>query len=547
MDSYSLSCQAAVATLHEKYEIIAEPIDLSVLNQADGHTIVFDLLHKLHRPCYSNNQRIIVIQPELDVYNYSEDQAGASLIFLQQCLQKIDISNFFVVVISCNPKIEQELDWIRTNHSGDDCAIQYHLIHGKYVHHRPQQQTFCVMPWMHLHVNTNLEIAPCCIADQSMTWGSLLDNDTLHLINCDSARNMRLKMLSNQRCKECHTCYEVERNGCISKRQTENLKYQSLIPRLKTSTSPDGSLPDYDPIQLDIRLTNTCNLKCRTCDGQYSSQLAQEEHKLFDNKTNLLRIKSMPDRSRAFDKIKHYIDCAEEIYFAGGEPIIMFEHYKILDRLVELERFDVALAYNTNFTALKFKKICVLDYWKKFHKVRVGASIDGHSEVFEYVRHGAKWADIEKNYQLLKKECPHVDFVVTSTVSLYSAQSIMELQRMWHEDDILNIRQFEIRPVSPSDHFSIQTLLPHHKKDLSDKIETHCAWLREQDAYALIESWQGIKQMMWQSDQSYRSKLLAHVNRKRDRARGENFERIYPQYKNLFTEDDVAWQAGDQS
>jgi hypothetical protein len=53
--------------------------------------------------------------------------------------------------------------------------------------------------------------------------------------------------------------------------------------------------------------------------------------------------------------------------------------------------------------------------------------------------------------------------------------------------------------------------------------------------------------MMWQSDQSYRSKLLAHVNRKRDRARGENFERIYPQYKNLFTEDDVAWQAGDQS
>lgn len=534
MDAYSKLYQTTVAILSQKYEIIGDIIHLSLLKQANGQNTVFDLLRKNYRSCYSDRQRIVAIQPEQDSYNFSEDGASSSLIFLQQCLQKIDISNFFVIVISCNSQIKQELEWVKINYSTDDCVISHHLIQGDYTKKHPQHETFCVLPWIHLHVNTNLEMLPCCISDQSMTWGSVIDHTVQDAINCDSAKTMRLKMLSDQRCKECNTCYVAEQNGYTSRRQTQNSEYQNLIPTLKASTNPDGSLPAYNPIQLDVRLTNTCNLKCRTCDGQSSSQLAQEEYQLFDNKTNLLRIKNMDARSQAFDKIIDYIDHAQQIYFAGGEPIIMFEHYKILDLLVALEKFDVKLIYNTNFTKLQYKTFCVLDYWKKFPVVRVGASIDGHHEIFEYVRHGAQWSDIEKNYRLLRNECPHVDFVVTSTVSVFSAQSIMELQRLWHEDGMLNIQKFEIRPVSPGDHFSLQTFAKHHKAELSDQIDTHCAWLQTCGAGTLIESWQSIKQMMWRDDQSYRSQLVAHVNRARDQSRGENFELLYPQYSDLF-------------
>ena len=94
---YLKSCQTAVAELSQKYEIIGEPIDLSILDQKDGHQAVFELLLSNHRSCYTDHQRIITVQPESDTYDYLEDGASASLIFLQQCLQKIDISNFFVI------------------------------------------------------------------------------------------------------------------------------------------------------------------------------------------------------------------------------------------------------------------------------------------------------------------------------------------------------------------------------------------------------------------------------------------------------------------
>ena len=80
------------------------------------------------------------------------------------------------------------------------------------------------------------------------------------------------------------------------------------------------------------------------------------------------------------------MDGLEEIYFAGGEPLIMEEHYRILKKLDERKMYHVRLKYNTNFSQMTFKKLDVMEIWNRFESVKIGASLDGMGKRGEYLR-----------------------------------------------------------------------------------------------------------------------------------------------------------------
>ena len=77
-----------------------------------------------------------------------------------------------------------------------------------------------------------------------------------------------------------------------------------------------------------------------------------------------------------WNQMQEHIPHLEQIYWAGGEPLIMKEHWKVLDELVKREMFHVRLIYNTNFTHTDLKGRSVFEYWKQFDSVAVGASLD---------------------------------------------------------------------------------------------------------------------------------------------------------------------------
>ena len=98
---------------------------------------------------------------------------------------------------------------------------------------------------------------------------------------------------------------------------------------------------------------------------------------------------------KLWKELEPHFPSVQEIYFAGGEPLVMEEHYRILNRLVEMNRaHEVTIKYNTNFTNLQYKKTNVLDLWLLFKKVEVGASLDAYGERAEYIRSGCNWDDI---------------------------------------------------------------------------------------------------------------------------------------------------------
>jgi hypothetical protein len=96
------------------------------------------------------------------------------------------------------------------------------------------------------------------------------------------------------------------------------------------------------------------------------------------------------DKDDMWNQMQEHIPYLEQIYFAGGEPLIMEEHYNVLKELVRLKRFDVRLQYNTNFSRLNLKDENVLDYWKLFNNVSIGASLDAMGPRAEYIRKGTK-------------------------------------------------------------------------------------------------------------------------------------------------------------
>ena len=67
-----------------------------------------------------------------------------------------------------------------------------------------------------------------------------------------------------------------------------------------------------------------------------------------------------------WEDIEKHIDSVQEIHFAGGEPVLMEEHWRLLDILLEKGLTNVKLKYSTNATVLTYKKRNILDVWKQF-------------------------------------------------------------------------------------------------------------------------------------------------------------------------------------
>lgn len=292
---------------------------------------------------------------------------------------------------------------------------------------------FCILPWIHMHIWPNGTTYPCCLADLDYTVGNTNDNTFVELWNSERMRELRLNMLNDKPTSGCKKCYEHEANGKRSMRQDQNREAKHLMDRVKL-TNDDGSLDEVYMSYMDIRFSNICNMKCRSCGPELSSFWVDDAIKMgryTKDQPRILKIKKSLDE--LWNDMEQWISTVERIYFAGGEPLIMDEHYKILEHLISIGRTDIGLSYNTNLSKLTYKNKDVIELWKHFPVVRIGASLDASGERAEYMRSGTKWKDIEHNIQRIKTELPNAELQVSATISAYNALHITDFLDDWIE------------------------------------------------------------------------------------------------------------------
>jgi sulfatase maturation enzyme AslB (radical SAM superfamily) len=182
-----------------------------------------------------------------------------------------------------------------------------------------------------------------------------------------------------------------------------------------------------------------------------------------------------------WEQLLPHLDYVEQIYFAGGEPLLMEEHYNILDELVRRERFDVRLIYNTNFTHTDLKGKSVFEYWKLFDSVSVGASLDGSGQYAEYIRKGTRWEQIEKNRVEMMKVCPNVDFYISPTLSIMNAWHLPDFHKDWVERGLIKPQDLNVNILQDPPFYRIDIAPMKYKQRLRIKYQEHIEWLRAQD------------------------------------------------------------------
>lgn len=509
---------STVVELQKHYQILSV-IDLKNFFEDNGQKWLHDQLTLAHRAEYQSQQRIVVVYTE-DKFDYT-DLPGRALIFLQKSLASIDISNSFVTVVTGYHNIQQDLEQLQSLYSTDDYPMQHVMVDSDFSKINIVQDTKCHLAWNHLYISPNGDVLPCCVADQDFPLGNVNTATIKDIVSGTKYQQLRQNMLAGHRSKECHNCYQQEDQGLISHRHKSNNRWPSV------------DYQHYKPVYLDIRLSNTCNLKCRMCSGYYSSAIAQEDREIFNNsKWTESKIKKST-KFEILDQLNDYLEDIEKIYFAGGEPLLMPEHYALLDRLIESGNTDLELFYNTNFTVTKYKSNTVFDYWNQFKDVKIGASLDACDAVAEYVRHGCDWQEIENNVHQLQKQCPHVKFIVTSTVGFMNARSLIELQQRWHKSQTLLLQNFSLSVMLTPVHLTVSVLPAMHKQQLKEIIIDHINYCATNDAKTLASQWQNVVNYMMKNDHSYALPELKRLTAIMDQRREESFAAVFPEYQNL--------------
>lgn len=393
-------------------------------------------------------------------------------------------------------------------------------------------QVFCMAPWVQLHAQTNGNVGPCCMANlDANALGNLNENPSLSAHwNAEKMRALRQGMLKGEPSDLCMHCYKHEQAGKFSERQVYNRDFKVDFHRV-LSTRGDGSIPQRTVPVIDIRFSNRCNYKCRICSSEYSSLWHDEELRLDpDARPYPKSLKVAADEQVFWESFEELLPDVRRLHFAGGEPLVMDEHYRTLEHLISIGKTDLTLTYNTNFSQLGHKGKYLPDLWSRFSSVHVWASLDGMGARGDYQRKGQRWETVEENIRTVQRECPRVLFGVNMTVSVFNALHIPDFYRHLVGSGLVSPERVNLYPLFTPEHFHVGNLTDG-LKDLAEEsykelLNDYLEQLPDTDGFS--SQLRAITNMM-RSRQCSQLLEFRQAVRALDRLRSECFEDTFPE------------------
>lgn len=396
---------------------------------------------------------------------------------------------------------------------------------------------FCIMPWVHLYVSKVGYMSPCCqqpVVSGALLYGDLSKEQIGDLWNGEEIRYLRIQMLHDKPCDCCKNCYEHEKANVRSLRKLSNSKFADYIDWV-LETDENGYVESAKPVYWDVRFTNKCNLKCRTCsDGWFFGQ-------------DLVGMPQKPtglqNTAQFLEQLKPYFPTVEELFFSGGEPLLLDENIQILAELDRLGKEDTRLIYNTNFTKIDL----FLPLWKKFKEITFLISIDGTGKRCEYLRKGLVWEEIERNMETLKRECPHAHIIADVTVSALNIWHLPEMHRELVEKGYIQVDEFHLNILNEPDFYNIRILPEEFKIAVKEKIKEHMKWVKKQEPFYngtdiihqiqckyFISKWYACLAYMEEEQWQNLISRFIEYNTRLDQLREESCLLVFPELEPLF-------------
>jgi molybdenum cofactor biosynthesis enzyme MoaA len=402
-------------------------------------------------------------------------------------------------------------------------------------------------PFTGLATREDGAIQACC---RSHPVGFIQDNTLEEIWNNDTMQRIRKQVLSDERPPECAPCFNLEDQGVESLRQRHIV---GVIPEARINLYPNTPLQQIMPFEfptMEIKLNNLCNLKCRMCHPMDSTSWNDwkevEEFYVKENNFMVKRIEELnlmrkpyldefednPNWWTSFEKLLPYF---RRVEFAGGEPLMDPQHYRILDMLVPYGD-QIEIKYATNLTTLGKNNRTIWQYWPKFKSVAVNVSIDGIADSYEYVRGNASWAELINNIKQVQT-IPNVSRIVGAVAVQVSNVLVLDKMIKYFLDNLGIV--FYTNMVQYPNVLSAQCL-PFDLRNLaierlqSVRLQVHTFKYVIENPILLNLTYQqidGIINFLNAKDESNKWPDTIEFNRRLDQTREQSFTAVTPEFK----------------
>jgi len=404
----------------------------------------------------------------------------------------------------------------------------------------------CVVPFINLASRTNGEVRYCCFAPgnrnkkptgESYNWG---DDPIEEIWNSEHSKNFRMRMIKGEKVEECENCWKQESAGKVSKRKIENKYYlEENLPVIKYAEKNNGKTNQL-PIYLDLRPGNLCNLKCRSCNSDFSSKLALEVDTKWDkslpfysenklNELDKLYLANWYKTETFWSNLKKMLPGLVHVYISGGEPTIIPKIRDFLKLCVSSGHAKhIKLRFNTNL--MTFDQV-FFDFLPEFRSVSLVPSIDAFGDRLAYIRHPLRWTTFEKNFikclQLPGKITISVNCVTSLLNVLYFDELYLKIQELG--DNFGKEIEVATDILHTPPHLSPDILFPELKSIVRKRNEKLFKKMRSTEIVEL----KSVLNLMDEEPENVAElrKKFVLFTKQLDGIRKENFKKVFPELR----------------
>lgn len=394
-------------------------------------------------------------------------------------------------------------------------------------------KSFCVAPWLTVMTSPSGVTHGCCVWGYKFPTGDLKKQTIEEVATSPLMNDVRKRMLNGETLPECSSCDGRDLNSGSHWSNTKN-SYNSLfrneIPSLIENTNADGSLKT--PFKMKImntRFNNLCNYGCRSCNPILSSLIADEDG--IPSPTVLQ--KNVPNiMDQVLERVPEFVN----LNLAGGEPMLLAEHWKILDRLVELGKRDVQIEMYTNLSKIKYLDRDLIEKSKFFgDQLLIHCSIDAFGKRAEVYRHGTNWNNVESNLRKLIENNCRIEF--NTTIGATNVWHLPDLHRYFIDQGYINksnhIRKMRINSLTYPSMLSTK-IIPHESKlKIRDRLLSYNESLRSEGLNSNV--WKDISNFMLSEDHSFMLPKFIQFHKEKDAIRGQNIFKTFPEIQDWCT------------
>jgi organic radical activating enzyme len=373
-------------------------------------------------------------------------------------------------------------------------------------------------------------------------------------------------MLEEKIPASCTKCFEEESNNVVSKRMWETGTWINDgidVEELIKQTEADGTVPEK-LVYLDLRLGHTCNLKCVMCSPHDSSRWVSEHKKIFPLFQHTELKRQMNWDSSTFNNYWHenpdfwkemyaQIPNLKQVYFAGGEPLMIKEHKAFIEEIIRQGYQDqILLRYNSNGILVDDE---IIELWSKFKKVKFAVSLDATDQRNYYIRYPTEWETVVKNLHKLDATPDNIQVSIATAIQVLNIKNLPDfakwkIEQKFRKINLQNVMDgmeagggiFNMHLLYIPTYLSIKCLPPEDKAEVRKKFAEFANWLYEnyrqdddfwkKNPYGW-KRWQAVLDFMDSEDHTDLLPAFKEYIEKIDASRNLKFEEIFPELRSL--------------